>query len=381
MVDGVRRVLVVFGTRPEAIKLMPVVFALRERGLHAITCATGQHRDLVVPVCHFFGVGIDHDLRVGEPALDLSLLAARVQTGVAHLLDELQPDHVIVQGDTTSALAAALAAFHARVPVWHVEAGLRTGNMAAPFPEEMNRVLIARLASRHLAPTEAARANLLAEGIPGGSIEVTGNTVVDAARHGLARLSPADASTFDARHGFDPVKPLVLFTMHRREAQGAPAEGAMRALAKLCRDGLIQLLCPVHPSPRVRAGTERALAGVPAVRLVAPLSYPDMLLALQRSRLVLTDSGGLVEEAACLGRPALVLREETERPEVLAVGGALLVGHAPSRVGAAMLHLLADESAWRRMAAAPNPFGDGWAADRIAMSLAGAGARRLPAAA
>ena len=355
-------VLLAFGTRPEAIKLAPVALALRrEAGMDATLLSTGQHADLVGPALEPFGLEPDIALDVMRAGQDLTDLAARVATGVRDVLEQARPDLLLVQGDTTTTFAAALAAFHAGVAVGHVEAGLRTGDLRAPFPEEANRRLVSVLADMHFAPTARAAANLRAEGVSEERIHVTGNTVVDALRH-VASLS------FDRRgtplEGLDDEQPLVVVTAHRRENHGPPLEALCRALADVLEQRPeCQVVFPVHPSPSVRQVVLRHLSGT-RVRLLPPLDHVTFVQLMSRATLVLTDSGGVQEEAPALGVPVLVFRETTERPEGVEAGCARLVGTQREAIARAVIGLLDNP----RQLEPPrvNPYGDGRAAVRIA---------------
>jgi UDP-N-acetylglucosamine 2-epimerase (non-hydrolysing) len=359
----VTRILVLYGTRPEAIKLAPVVRALRDcQGRCAVTvCTTAQHRELTDQAERVLGLKADIDLDLMEPEQPLNRLASRVFAGLDAVLASSAPDWLIVQGDTTSAMASALAAFHRGVRVAHVEGGLRTGDLARPFPEEVNRRVVDLVASAHFAPTARARASLLAEGVPAERIFLTGNTVVDAVQAIAAQLPP--------RTG--PRNAEVLVTVHRRESFGAPIRGLFGAIADLARlYPAIRWRCPVHPNPEVAAPAREILAGIGNVDLLPPLDYIDLVDHLRRSLLVLTDSGGLQEEAPAFGTPVLVLRETTERPEGVWAGVARLVGVDRARVVAETRRALdSPQPAWGP--SAENPYGDGRAADRIAAILTG----------
>lgn len=356
-----RTVLVVYGTRPEAIKMAPVVAALRsEPSLRTVVCTTGQHRELVEQVHRTFDLRPDVDLDLMTDAQHVDEIAARVLTGMHGVLRDHRPDVLVVHGDTTTAMAAALAGFHAGVGVAHVEAGLRTGDLRRPFPEEANRRIIDGLCEMLFPPTPAARAALLAEGHDPARVVLTGNTVVDALVQVAARLPP------------EPRRDEVLVTVHRRESHGAPLRGILRAVAAVAgRHPGVRFTVPVHPNPAVGPVVGEVLGGLPGVDLVAPMDYPDLVAALRRCRLVLTDSGGIQEEAPTFGTPVLVLRDVTERPEGIAAGAARLVGTDPGAIVSATSQLLDDPSAWQAMSRAGNPYGDGRAAERIAAVLAG----------
>jgi UDP-N-acetylglucosamine 2-epimerase (non-hydrolysing) len=369
----VRHVLVVYGTRPEAIKMAPVVAALRARpaDVRTTVCVSAQHRGLLDQVNALFGIAPDVDLDLMRPGQSPADVTARVLLAMTDVLATHRPDVVLVHGDTTTALSTALAAFYREVPVGHVEAGLRSGRLDAPFPEELNRVVIDRLARHLWAPTAGAAANLAREGAAPQRVRVTGNTAVDALRLARARL-PHAPLTAPALVG--AARRLVLVTAHRRESFGAPLRAAFAGIAALARQHPdVLFVYPVHPNPQVE-GPARELLREPNVRLIPPTDYADLVWLLDRAELVLTDSGGIQEEAATLGKPLLVLREVTERPEIVAAGAGLLVGTDARRIEAEGHRLLADPAA--RAAFRPRDlFGDGRAAERIAADLAGA---RLP---
>ncbi len=356
-------ILCVVGTRPEAIKMAPVVQALtRQSALAPRLVLTGQHRALPARALAAFGLRAEQDLRALRPGQGLSALTARLLVRLDALLAEAPPALALAQGDTTSVLATALACFHRGIPFGHVEAGLRTNDLAAPFPEEFNRATAGRLAALHFAPTEAARAALLAEGVAPAAIHLTGNTVIDALLHVAARVAPAKLA---------PGRRLALVTLHRRESFGAKLLAVLGALRALC-DAFpdLDLLYPVHPNPAVRGPAEAALAGHRQIRLCPPLDYPALVAALRAATLVLTDSGGLQEEAPALGKPVLVLRDVTERPEAVALGVARLVGTDPQRILAEASRLLRDPAAHAAMAQGGSPYGDGQAGPRIAAIVA-----------
>jgi UDP-N-acetylglucosamine 2-epimerase (non-hydrolysing) len=364
------RALVVIGTRPEAIKLAPVINALMARGVFEVAvCNTGQHGDMVDPICRLFQVPVRHDLKVMRPAQDLAYLAGAMTQRLGEVIALERPSVCIVQGDTTTALAAALAGFYRRVPVAHVEAGLRTGDMAAPWPEEANRVMISRLSRLHFAPTAAAAAALVEEGVDRTAVHVTGNTVVDAARR-VRRLvkarTPPRLTDLEAGH------PLVLFTMHRRESLGEPMRRVFLAMRRFAAENAVQIAFPVHPNPQVREAAQTLLGGLPNVRLLPPLDYDEMIHLLDRCRFVITDSGGLIEEAPGFGKPTLIVRQTTERPEAVVCGAAVLCGYDADKLRDLAETLLRDGALYRAMATAPNPFGDGQAGPRIARLLADA---------
>ncbi len=366
------RISVIFGTRPEAIKLAPVALALKaDPAFECSTCATGQHREMLDHALEAFGIRPDADLDLMRPGQTLAGLTARAVEALNAYLIELKPDLVLVQGDTTTVLCAALASFYNRVPVGHVEAGLRTGNMFSPWPEEANRTLTSRLAALHFAPTERARRNLLAEGIPPDIILVTGNTVIDALIMAIEKIrrNPALAET-SATVPFlrDRSRRLVLITGHRRENFGAGFEAICRAISRLAdmfKDVLF--VYPVHLNPNVRGPVERILggAGRENVRLIEPLPYFPFVGLMERAALILTDSGGIQEEAPSLGKPVLVMRDTTERPEAVEAGAAKLVGADTDAIVSETARLLNDGAAFPATARSANPYGDGKAAVRI----------------
>lgn len=363
-------VMVVMGTRPEAIKLAPVVAALHAQGrLRPVVVATSQHRELLQQALAPFDLVPDEDLNIMTEGQTPAQVAAKVMRRLEKVLPALRPAWTVVQGDTTSAFAAAITSFYGGVPVAHVEAGLRTGRLDAPFPEEFNRRGVAVAAALHCAPTPRAAANLRREGVAEQVIEVTGNTVVDAVQHILRATPPRDTAPSDGVQ--------VLVTLHRRESFGAPLEGVLTALRGLVevRSPRLRLLYPVHPNPNVAGPARRILGGVPGVELVEPLDYPALLRAFAASRFAISDSGGIQEEAPTVGVPVLVVREVTERPEVVEAGWAELVGTDPERLLGAARRLLDDDAALAAMTCGPNPFGDGRAGHRIA-SLLAARARR-----
>lgn len=366
--------MVVFGTRPEAIKMAPVVAALRATaGIETLVTVTAQHRQMLDQVLDLFGIAPDIDLDLMTPGQQLPDLFARILQGMSVVLARARPDLVLVHGDTSTTLAAALAAFYARVPVGHVEAGLRTGNLAAPWPEEANRRLTAPLASLHFAPTQAARDNLLREGIDPAQIHVTGNTVVDALLSVAQRIASDRVLTdaLAARFRFlDPDRRLVLVTGHRRENFGAGFEQICLALRDLAGRDDIQIVYPVHLNPNVQDPVQRLLSGVDGIHLIEPLDYLPFVYLMTRSYLILTDSGGIQEEAPSLGKPVLVLREITERPEAVEAGTVQLVGTDRVAIVTAASTLLDNADEYTRMSRAHNPYGDGKAAQRICAAVA-----------
>ena len=349
--------------------MAPVVHALRNLPdlFDTRVCVTAQHRDLLDPLVRFFDLQPDYDLNVMTPGQSLGELSVALLRQITPVIASEQPDVVVVQGDTTSSFCAALAAFYAGSAVAHVEAGLRTGRTDHPFPEEANRRLITCLARHHFAPTELARERLIGEGVPESAITVTGNTAIDALHWTLPRapevcedlLAPAGGHT-------------ILVTLHRRESFGPPLEAMCDALLTLARrtDGRARFVCTVHPNPNVSGALRQHLDGVPGIRLVEPLNYPDFVGLLARCHFVVTDSGGLQEEGPALGKPVLVLREHTERSEGVAAGATQLVGRSPEAIVAAVMRLLDEPATYERMSRSGSPFGDGHAASRIVDALA-----------
>ena len=358
------RVAVVFGTRPDAVKMAPVVHELAaDERFDCIAVATAQHREMLDDVLSLFDVVPRYDLDVMTEDQSLTDVTTRVLEGMGAVLEEAQPDAVLVHGDTTTSTAAALACYYRKIPVGHVEAGLRTPSVYEPFPEEMNRRLTAVIATHHFAPTPTARANLLREGKDPQSIVVTGNTVIDAFLWAHERIGPEDVPQVDTPR-------LLFIEAHRRENFGAPLEAICRAVADVVeRHPDLSAIWPVHPNPAVIETAHVLLDGRPRIHLVAPLDYRKLVGAIGRSTLVATDSGGLQEEAPCLGKPVLVLRRVTERPEGVAAGTLRLVGTEERAIVAALDELLDDPVAYERMARATNPYGDGHAARRIAQAL------------
>lgn len=364
------RVMSVFGTRPDTIKMAPVVRALESArpAIEPLVCVTAQHREMLDDLLGLFGIRPDDDLDIMTTGQTLTQITTRVLGGLESVLARTRPDVVLVHGDTSTSTAAALAAFYARIPVGHVEAGLRTRTIWEPFPEELNRRLTGTIASYHFSPTERARANLLAENVPTATIFVTGNTVIDAFLTTAQRsylLDPAEWA------GLDPRRPLIFVTAHRRENHDRMPEicAAIREIVALPERP--EILWPVHPSPQVRPVVHELLAGVPGVHLVEPMAYDATVRSVGRCRFVLTDSGGLQEEAPCLGKPVIVMRDQTERPEGIDAGTLLLTGAHRTAIVSAARTLLADALTYERMARASNPYGDGRAAERIVGWLLG----------
>lgn len=368
-----KRILVVVGTRPEAIKLAPVILTLRAQPWADVeVLATGQHRELLADALADFDIVPDSNLNIMQPGQALSGVAARILDALDARMAARAPDCIVVQGDTTTVMAAGIAAFHRHIPVVHIEAGLRTGHMGEPFPEEFNRRVVALCTGLHCPPTETMADNLRAEGIPESRIVVSGNTVIDALLATAAR-DPAPPA------GLPVAERLILVTAHRRESFGEPLERALTALrALLDKDPSLAIAYPVHPNPNVQKAANAILGNHPRVALLKPMRYPEMVATLRRAWAVLTDSGGLQEEAPALGKPVLVLRDRTERPEAIAAGSARLVGTDPKLITAEFERLRNDPFAYDDMATPRFPYGDGHAAARIADAmqamLSGAGA-------
>jgi len=366
-----KRVLFIFGTRPEAIKLCPVIRWMRSAapGLDVKVCVTAQHRAMLDQVLECFDVRPDYDLDLMTPGQTLAQITARVLSALDPVLASAGTDMAVVQGDTTTTMAGAMAAFYRRIPVAHVEAGLRTGDLAHPFPEEMNRLVTARLTALHFPPTESARRNLLAEGIAGHRVVVTGNSGIDAVLHvarelGQGRLSPQPWPWLDAG------RKLVVVTAHRRESFGGGIERICDALAQLAARPDVQVVYPVHRNPNVLDPVTGRLEGRPNMVLLEPLEYVSFVDLMRRAWLIVTDSGGIQEEAPSLGKPVLVMRERTERPEAVEAGTVKLVGTDTRKIVSEAALLLEDEAEYSRRSRIHNPYGDGHASERITAAIA-----------
>lgn len=363
------KILFVFGTRPEAVKLCPLILHMREREeFEPRVCVTAQHREMLDAMLLRFGVMADHDLDVMAANQPLSLLAGRILERLDPVLVDEKPDFLLVQGDTTTTFAGALAGFNRRIPVGHVEAGLRTGDVTQPFPEEMNRVLTGRLASLHLAPTQRAADNLRSEGVPPGRIFVTGNTGIDALLYVRERLERGEWEGYSGAP-LAAGKKLILMTAHRRESFGEGFERICQAVRRLASRGDVEILYPVHPNPNVRGVVERRLEGVDGVRLIEPLDYVPFVDLMRRADILLTDSGGVQEEGPSFGKPVLVMRDKTERQEAVEAGAAILVGTDPGRIVDTAGRLLDSEEARAAFTRVRNPFGDGLASVRISDAI------------
>lgn len=368
-----KSILIVFGTRPEAIKLAPVIKALRAaRGLHVHVCITGQHREMLNSVLALFDIKPDYDLNVMRPGQDLTDITSSVLYELREILRVKRYDLLLVHGDTTTALSASLAAFYHRIPLAHVEAGLRTYDLGAPWPEEMNRRVVGLLAHHHFSPTDMARDALLAEGVPQERIVVTGNTVIDALQGVCERIKTDPNLEVQLAEKFSylyPDRRLILVTGHRRENFGAGFEQICMALRALSQRPDVQIVYPVHLNPNVQYPVYETLSDLKNVFLIEPQDYVPFVYLMMRSFLILTDSGGVQEEAPSLGKPVLVMRETTERPEAVAAGTVKLVGSHHVRIIKEATHLLDDAFAYSEMARAHNPYGDGKAAQRICNTL------------
>lgn len=363
-------IMPIFGTRPEAIKMAPVINALElSPQFRCIVTVTGQHREMLDQVNELFGIVPDHDLDILQHGQSLSAILTRTIDGLEKLFSHTRPDAVVVQGDTTTSTAAAIAAFYHGIPVVHVEAGLRSGDLRSPFPEEGNRKLTSQIANLHLAPTSTSRANLVAEGINPADIVVTGNTVIDALLATVEKRLPfSDPRLEDLAAGG---RRILLVTAHRRENQGDAMRGVGRALARIAdANPDLHIVLPVHKNPVVRAAVLPALEGKSNVLVTEPLAYGEFTRLLSVAHIVLTDSGGVQEEAPSLGKPVLVMRDNTERPEAVTVGTVLLIGTDEDRVVDEVTRLLSDPEHFAAMANAVNPYGDGTAAARTVAAIA-----------
>jgi UDP-N-acetylglucosamine 2-epimerase (non-hydrolysing) len=363
-------VLLILGTRPEAIKLAPLILHLRSRPaeFRTVVCVTAQHRGMLDQVLAIFRIQPDYDLDLMLPDQTLFQSTARILAGLEPVFDAVAPDIAIVQGDTTTTLCGALAAFYKNVAVGHVEAGLRSGDPRQPFPEEMNRVLASRMTALHFAATDWAAENLRGEGVAAGSIMVTGNTGIDAVLYVRDALERGTLTARDCPAP-DPSKKLILVTAHRRESFGPGFDRICAALARLAARGDVRIIYPVHPNPNVRIAAERNLRACPNVLLVDPLDYASFVDLMRRAYILITDSGGIQEEGPSLGKPVLVLREKTERPEAVVAGTARLVGTNEDAIVREASTLLDDAGAYHAMARRHNPYGDGHASERIADAL------------
>lgn len=364
-----KKILLTFGTRPEAIKMAPVVHALSEvKEWEVKVCVTGQHRQMLDQVLSLFDIVPDFDLNLMKPKQDLTDITCNVLIGMRDVFNQWKPDLVLVHGDTATAMAASLAAFYAKIVVAHVEAGLRTNDISSPWPEEMNRRMVGRIASLHFAPTETARANLLAENCADASVYVTGNTVIDALLNVVETINTDTALNKQLCERFEFLqedKRLILVTGHRRENFGQGFEDICKALREVASRDDVEIVYPVHLNPNVQEPVRRVLGDCPRIHLIEPLDYLPFVYLMNRAYLLLTDSGGIQEEAPSLGKPVLVMRDTTERPEAVQAGTVSLVGTDASRIVTDIIMLLNDVQKYQRMAQAHNPYGDGRAAQRI----------------
>jgi UDP-N-acetylglucosamine 2-epimerase len=368
-----KRILVLFGTRPEVIKLAPVIKELRSRPteFETIACSTGQHREMLDQALSVFQIKADLDLHLMTPGQTLAGLTSLLFRAVDQAIEDHKPDAIIVQGDTTSAFVGGMCGFYRRLTVGHVEAGLRTGNIWAPFPEEVNRCIVGKIATHHFAPTDRSRQNLLKEGVPDSQIAVTGNTVVDAL-HWMQQnnaLQATDEIPADIPPALSSHR-LILVTSHRRESFGDGLESTFRTLVRIANEFPDTLIVyPVHLNPNVQAPAKALLADHPRIRLLPPVSYSALLWLMSKANIILSDSGGIQEEAPSFSKPLLVLRDTTERPEAIDAGCAILVGTDEAKIFAHASNLLSDPAAYAAMAGKPNPFGDGTASRQIANIL------------
>lgn len=362
------RILVVFGTRPEAIKLFPLVHALRRTSADVRVCVTGQHREMLDQVLEIARITPEHDLDLMLPNQSLDVLSARLLTELGKVMDADRPDRVIVQGDTATAMVGALTAYYRKIPVGHVEAGLRSGNIYHPWPEEVNRKVVGAIADMHFAPTETSRDALLAENVPAERIHVTGNTVIDALIETRARVDSdaALASTIAPIAARFAGKRIVAVTTHRRENFGDGLKSVAQAVRRIAARPDVAVIFPVHPNPNVRGPMSEVLGGIDNVAMIDPLDYPNFVRLLSLCHFVMTDSGGVQEEAPALAKPVLVMRETTERPEGVIAGTAKLVGNDEEVIVTEASRLLDDSAAYEAMSRAHNPFGDGKSSERIA---------------
>ena len=364
------KTLFVFGTRPEAIKLCPVVLHMKSRPAEfdVRVAVTAQHRQMLDQVLEVFRVTPDYDLNSMTPGQTLASSTARILAALEPVMADAKPDIVYVQGDTTTTFCGALAAFYSRIPVGHIEAGLRTGDLAQPFPEEMNRVVTGRLAAIHFAATEGARGNLIRENVAPETIHVTGNSGIDALLNVRDRLASGElkGQADLARFGRDPARRLIVVTAHRRESFGGGFENICRALQTIARRDDVEIVYPVHRNPNVVGPVQRYLDGLPNVHLIEPLDYVPFVDLMRRAYLLLTDSGGVQEEGPSLGKPIVVMREKTERPEAVEAGTVRMAGADEARIVAEVTRLLDDPAAREAMSRVHNPYGDGHASERIA---------------
>ncbi|MBU2999833.1 UDP-N-acetylglucosamine 2-epimerase (non-hydrolyzing) [Roseovarius nubinhibens] len=363
-----KKILLVFGTRPEAIKMAPVYEVLKKTaGIETRVAVTAQHREMLDQVLRLFGIKPDYDLDLMKPGQGLTEITAAVLGGLKPILEEYAPDLMLVHGDTTTTLSASLAAYYQQIPVGHVEAGLRTGNIYSPWPEEVNRKVTGAIAQLHFAPTEKSAQNLEAEAVEPGNIHITGNTVIDALLDVVDRLEgdPGQSAGFDEAFDIDPSKRIILVTGHRRESFGGGFERMCLALSRIAARDDVQIIYPVHLNPNVKGPVEAILGSLERIHLIPPQDYLPFVHLMRRADIILTDSGGVQEEAPSLGKPVLVMRDTTERPEAVHAGTVKLVGTDSELIVAETNRLLDDASAYAQMSRAHNPYGDGLASERI----------------
>ncbi|MBI5373853.1 MAG: UDP-N-acetylglucosamine 2-epimerase (non-hydrolyzing) [Candidatus Schekmanbacteria bacterium] len=366
-----KKILVVFGTRPEAIKMAPVILKLKQEkdAFKTIVCVTAQHRQMLDQVTSLFGIKPDFDLNLMQENQDLEGITGRVITAMKEVLLKVKPHMILVQGDTTTTFAAALAAFYQRIPVAHIEAGLRTNDKFQPFPEEINRRLTSAIADIHFPPTPESKRNLLREGIPSSKIYVTGNTVIDALFITTEMIKKRIKSVPRELKGIDFSKKVILVTGHRRENFGEGFENICRALKEIAGKKGVEVVYPVHMNPNVREPVNRLLGNVPNIKLIEPLDYFPFVYLMSKSYIILTDSGGVQEEAPSLGKPVLVMRNTTERPEAVKAGTVKLVGTDIRKITGEVKSLLDDKRRYQKMSKAHNPYGDGKASQKIVTIL------------
>ena len=361
--------MIVFGTRPEAIKMAPIIKILRKNSrFHVRICVTGQHREMLDRVINFFELSPDYDLNIMSPGQNLSIITSKALLGLDQVFAKFLPDLVMVHGDTTTTLAAAISAYYHQIPVAHVEAGLRTGDIYAPWPEEMNRKLVGSISSLHFAPTELARSNLIKENIASGSIFVTGNTVIDTLFYTLNKIKSDDGvqSYINSQfHFLNNEKKIILVTGHRRENFGDGFESICQALLDISKRDDVQIIYPVHLNPNVQEPVRRILAGAKNITLIEPLDYLPFVYLMSRAYIILTDSGGVQEEAPSLDKPVLVMREKTERQEAVDGGTVKLVGTSSKEITNSVNELLDNFTVYDNMIKRANPYGDGLASSRI----------------
>jgi UDP-N-acetylglucosamine 2-epimerase (non-hydrolysing) len=361
--------LIIFGTRPEAIKMAPLVRAFQKNKdqFETRVCVTAQHREMLDQVLDFFEITPDYDLDLMKPNQNLYSLTSDIILGLKPILEEFQPDYVYVHGDTTTTMASSIAAFYAGAKVCHVEAGLRTNNKQSPFPEEINRQVTGRIADYHFAPTEQAKHNLLKENVPESTILVTGNTVIDALIESSSRVENLDNPEIEKlKTIIDPAKKIILVTGHRRENHGQGFISICEALKEIAqKNSEVQIIYPVHLNPYVQQPVNELLSEIGNINLINPLSYPAFVWLMNKSYLIITDSGGIQEEAPSLGKPVLVMRDTTERPEALATGTVILVGNKKEKIISECTSLLNNEEKYNKMSALHNPYGDGKAVEMI----------------